>query len=413
MKDKSKILIVSCTYPPVQSATANLISKLLPCFKKYNCEVDGLTVKTSFSEKSKMSFGDSIIYKTNCLLVYPKPIKCVRDFFYTLLCKIRSRKIKLPVPVYNDKIVNSFIVAMKNLNLERYNMIIAVSAYYDVAEALIRYKKEFGLTTQIALYQVDPLSENKIYCSEKNREYLQEYEKTLYKEFDFIFTTPLILKRKKMMKWDVSKVHTLEFPIQIGVSKRKTYRNDGQIICIYSGYLYGNLRDATYTLQLFSKMQNKNIHLYIIGNGQEELLKKYSTGELQGRLHLLGQRSLSESDKILSEADVFVNIGNRVDNQVPSKLFHYLGFGRPIVNVVANEECPTIPYTEKYPLALNVQEKETISEQEVSYVEKWIENHSNDRVDINSIYTLFVENTPDYIVKKILACVRKGIKSES
>lgn len=207
-------------------------------------------------------------------------------------------------------------------------------------------------------------------------------------------------------------MHALEFPIQVDVSKRGTHRNDGQIICIYSGYLYGNLRDATYTLQLFSKMNNKNIYLYIIGNGQEELLKKYSAEELQGRLHLLGVRSLEESDKLLSEADVLINIGNRVDNQVPSKLFHYFGFGKPILNVVANEKCPTIPYIEKYPLALNVQEKEKISEQEVFYVEKWIENHSNDSININRIGTLFVENTPEYIVKKILSCVRKEMKSE-
>ena len=39
--------------------------------------------------------------------------------------------------------------------------------------------------------------------------------------------------------------------------------NSSEIKCVYTGYLYGGIRDAEFTLRLFSNMSDPRIHFYI------------------------------------------------------------------------------------------------------------------------------------------------------
>ena len=55
---------------------------------------------------------------------------------------------------------------------------------------------------------------------------------------------------------------------------------------------------------------------------------------------------------------MLVNIGNSVDNFMPSKIFEYISTGKPIINVYKIPECPTLKYLAEYPLALCVSEEE-------------------------------------------------------
>ena len=48
-------------------------------------------------------------------------------------------------------------------------------------------------------------------------------------------------------------------------------------------------------------------------------------------------------------ADVLVNIGNTVQNQMPSKLWEYIATGKPILGVCLTRECNTLPYLTQYP----------------------------------------------------------------
>ena len=401
---EGKLLLVCGSFPPDQSATSHLLKKLLPHFRTAGLQVDALTFKKNFCEGWREEAEGGVIYKANCVQFAPKPIKCFQDFFYLakrkLLSKLRRRKPGATVPVFRETTVKALLSAMNKMDMEQYDRILAVCAYFDAAEALMRYQKAHPLPGRIALYQVDPLAESRIYRTPENAEALQEYEKALFSAMDAVFTTPVIYGEKKALSWDLSQVFPLEFPMETAVPSASP---DGEEIkCVFSGLLYGEIRDASATLRLFSQFKDPRIHLYIVGKGQEELLQEYAKGALQGRLHFLGEKPSEECDRILGEANVLVNIGNRVGNQVPSKLFHYISFGKPILNVTAVPDCPTLPYLARHPLAYSLSEEESQQPATVSALEEWLVENSQKQESPESIRQIFRECTPEFIVEEIL-----------
>ena len=45
-----------------------------------------------------------------------------------------------------------------------------------------------------------------------------------------------------------------------------------------------------------------------------------------------------------AQADVLLNLGNAVDNQLPSKLFDYFAAGKPVLHLCVIENDPALPY---------------------------------------------------------------------
>ena len=60
----------------------------------------------------------------------------------------------------------------------------------------------------------------------------------------------------------------------------------------------------------------------------------------------------------MADADVLINIGNSVPVHMPSKTLEYINTGKPMVNFYKFADCPTLYYTKRYPLCLNLYEKE-------------------------------------------------------
>lgn len=407
----TKILFVSGTLPPDQSATANLIGKLIPDIQQAGYEIDGLTVKTNFSDEGDVDDHGVYVRRANGVLYSPAKIKCVRDFaccaYRRAVRMCRKRKARPPAPIYRESVVKALLSRMKRMPMQDYAAIVAVCAYYDAAEALARYKRQYGLRAATAMYQVDPLSENRIYQCDNAQE-LWQYEQELYNTFDRVFVTPVSFEEKKQAGWDLSRVEPLEFPLTFYDGEQIAPGTREEIKCVFAGYLYGNIRDARFTLDLFSKFKDPNLHLYMIGKGQEALLQSYENGALKGRLHLLGEMPSAECDELLADADVLINIGNTVTNQVPSKLFHYLGFGKPILNTVCSTACPTLPYTNRYPLAYNITETDMVTDELAAQAENWLHEHYRQRRSTKQISELFEACTPRFIVEKLLSGMMGG-----
>lgn len=394
-----KILLVSSTVPPSNSATATLISKLLPYFEKEHVSCDYLTIKSSYSESDKFQDEKTCVYRADCTFGASSQICCLKDLLYKVYRRLKRIANKSINNVYRIEHVNAYINALKKINLEKYSFIIAISAYYDPAFALAKYKEKYELKVPIALYQVDPLAENIIYCGGKD---LLACEKHLYEVYDCIFTTPTIYNQKKALCWDMTKVETLMFPLQLSERTGASQNSREEIKCVYAGQLYGKLRDATYALELFSKIDDPRIQLYFVGRGQVDLLQEYEKGKLKGRLHYLGEKSSAECDEILTDADILINIGNSDKYLIPSKLFHYFGFCKPILNISTSPECPSIPYVNKYGLALNIVNDGYVEDSDINKVREWIFNSKDKQVEMKDVRDAFCSSSPEYIAQKII-----------
>lgn len=103
----------------------------------------------------------------------------------------------------------------------------------------------------------------------------------------------------------------------------------------------------------------------------------------------------------MANADILINIGNSVPVHLPSKTLEYINTGKPFVNFYKFDECPTLSYTKRYPLCLNLSEQnediDAVAEQFIAFCL----NSKGKQLAREFIESGFAESTPQYIAKII------------
>lgn len=195
------------------------------------------------------------------------------------------------------------------------------------------------------------------------------------------------------------KIKFLDLPLyqpKTGVSNRKRKNFDeNQIILFFAGATPRNIRNPEYLLQVISKIKSKKFHLFIAGktdyyNCISTYIKKCPN------IHYLGELSYSKIKEMNSEADYLVNIGNSLDNMVPSKIFEYMSLGKPIISTVKIEKDPSIPYLKEYSNYFLLNEDDSLE-----HSIKLLENYLEQSHDIKQNVDLFTLNKPSTFVKYI------------
>lgn len=170
--------------------------------------------------------------------------------------------------------------------------------------------------------------------------------------------------------------------------------------CYYIGNLYSDIRNPENVISFFASLENV-ADLFFVGGFYG---KEINIDLLPNNIHFLGVKSGEDLKTIYNNADFFVNIGNMVTNQMPSKVFEYISTGKPIINFYKNIECPTLLYTKKYDLALDINESEIKSNIEKTKLIflSFCRNHIGKRISVERINQLFWINT-DNAVTDVLA----------
>ena len=102
---------------------------------------------------------------------------------------------------------------------------------------------------------------------------------------------------------------------------------------IYTGTFYRNERDP---IEIFKTLRELEIEVEWVIAGRNDAfvedLKRF--GLLGGKVTYLGYLSYKNSLAIQATRNVLVYLGNRVQNQVPGKIYGYLGSSKPILAIV-------------------------------------------------------------------------------
>lgn len=391
-----KVLFVIGDDFPYSGACTSLLNNLLLTgfFDKNDIKIEVLAVKSKLSKTPVDRFGNIVIHNLTLMSKVSKneyvnlfkyhPFKTVIGLLKKFITVNQSVNIKnINVSEIEKKI--------KQLSVVNFDAVFAVMGDFEIAKAIAIIKnKQPELKT--VLYQVDPCSTNDVL---KKKGCINEYiklENELYYSYDKIVTTPIIIDeaRNKYPEEVLNKMVPMEFPNVVpNVKKPEEYKD--KIRCVFTGSIYADFRDPTYTLRLFNAL-DQNVNLEIIGKVKTEYRKSFE--EYGAYYH--GEKSLEETKQELILSDFLVNIGNKMTNQVPSKIFEYISYGKPIVNVCKNRECPTIPYLKKYPLALNLYEEDEIFDEQVQLLKQFISASYNERIPESDILIRFKKCTPDY-----------------
>ena len=138
-----------------------------------------------------------------------------------------------------------------------------------------------------------------------------------------------------------------------------------------------------------------------MGRECEKLTERFDF-QTKAELITLPQQPYETALQAMADADIMINIGNSVPVHMPSKTLEYINTGKPFVNFYKMDACPTLYYTKRYPLCLNLSENDPdIESAAARFVEFCVENKGK-TVDRAYIESEYADCTPEYIAKKIL-----------
>ena len=149
--------------------------------------------------------------------------------------------------------------------------------------------------------------------------------------------------------------------------------------------------------------------LEVIGGGQPRGL--CGSGLLDALALLLELGAVDQSGRLLppdeaaaleNRADVLVSLGNTYDNQMPSKLFSYLGTGKPLLHLAVTDTDPPLPYLAKYPLALVLHKKNGVTPEVVDTLRRWLTDVQGQCLPYAQVTALYPEFTPGVVAQTFI-----------
>ena len=180
---------------------------------------------------------------------------------------------------------------------------------------------------------------------------------------------------------------------------------DNRIHLLYCGWLYSEIRSPRYFLDIVSRLDER---FEVTFMGREcELLQERFPIQTKAKLITFPNQPYEAALQAMADADIMINIGNSVPVHMPSKTLEYINTGKPFVNFYKMDDCPTLYYTKRYPLCLNMSEKDgDIDAAARRFVAFCLENKGK-TADMGFIESEYADCTPQYIARKILDCLEK------
>lgn len=138
-------------------------------------------------------------------------------------------------------------------------------------------------------------------------------------------------------------------------------KHPGETVFLFAGSMPRNIRDPKYLLELFRSMAQPHWRLWFVGPSDfESLIDEAAAAD--SRIRRIGRVSHSQAQSYMATADYLVNIGNTLAYMVPSKIFEYMSFGKPVISTVKIPNDPCQPYLKLYDRALILDEQAPLSQ---------------------------------------------------
>ena len=173
-------------------------------------------------------------------------------------------------------------------------------------------------------------------------------------------------------------------------------KDDGKIDLLFCGWLYSDIRSPRYFLDL-AKHLDESFRITFMGKECDQLRSRFDF-ETKAEVVTLPQQPYEAALQAMADADILINIGNSVPVHMPSKTLEYINARKPIVNFHKLPDCPTLHYTRRYPLCLDLYEGDPITDKTEEAFLTFCRENSGKTAPIPEL----PECTPEYIAQVIL-----------
>ena len=261
-------------------------------------------------------------------------------------------------------------------------------------DALIAYAAR--LSIPVILYQLDPYYN----MNDTETPWLKHQFLQILDAFKHVFTTELLMKEylsDPSFSAKTGLFSVLPFPklIPPPEAARSETGETGKIRLLYAGTLYRTVRSPAILKKLHAILPDTCELRFCGGTDcEEDTVSLRDSGIVC--LGYLDQTALAAE---MAEADVLINIGNAVKNQMGSKIIDYIATGKPILNITQLDSCPTLPLLCEYDYVYHMRADEMLPSQELN---TFVETAQGKRMAWETVEARWHEYTPAYAAAQIL-----------
>lgn len=297
---------------------------------------------------------------------------------------------------------------LKNvINVKEYSIFVSSIGFYSTFKLAEDMKKN-NRNAKIISYLNDPLPINNPFVNSALHLYdSKSMSRKCIENSSYIMANNSIYQKyvKDYFSEFENKFHEIDIPLLKNNSdgnfdKFEFKGNQDTIKIVYSGSFYKEIRNPLIPITLILQ-STKNTSLHIMGNLNDcediiiELSRKFPE-----RIFFYGSIDRKLLFRALNSTDYLLNIGNHLENQVPSKLFEYMATGKPIIHFYTLAQDTCLPYLDKYKLSLALDLSEQKNEQ-TKLIHNFVCENINKKISFIDINHTFLKNTPKFSAQKV------------
>lgn len=293
---------------------------------------------------------------------------------------------------------------------ENIDVIIPASMPFESVIAAHNYKGKVTSEVLLLPYLFDQFVDNEsLHRLKLNKKLKKRIHQRIEKRIIVNSNKILILKQLKNYFKVVypefsHKLVEVEHPL---IVKNNDYSNmlesqkERGIVFSYAGSFYKNIRNPEYMLKVFDKLLNEIegvLNLYTFGNC-ESTIEQYSSKNESIKAN--GSIPSDLVENVLYDANFLVAVGNSVSNQIPSKVFEYLSYGKPIIYFFDDKDDLNIETLKKYPYSICINQNDLTTEASVAKLKSFCEINKNKILRFEQISELYFDALPEYTAQII------------
>ena len=385
-----KFLFMTGPLYPLPGNNANLLGKLIPYFLSAGHEVHLFSAAFGYRESELPAelFGVPVHWATD------QKQDWKRKLLYPAVSKLMD-----PAGVSDAIQVQILLRELKSVcNTYSFDAAVSTSEPFPMACTAVQLQH-----VKKALYIMDP---PECVINYSGTQYRNKMLPLILKRHSALITTPFIAGALQAQGLPMpQELRTVGFPMITENAAPKKQKAHGTIRLLFCGWLYSKIRSPQYFLDIISRLDER-FEVTFMGRECEKLQERFQI-ETRAKLITFPNQPYDIALKAMEEADILINIGNHVPVHMPSKTLEYINTGKPMVNFYKFADCPTLYYTKRYPLALNLYEEEKDMDAVALRFIHFCEENVGKTVDHTLIESEYSECTPKYIAQKIIESLEK------
>lgn len=420
------VVFITGSYGKYMSPGGNIASGIVDQLKK-RYQVTLITHKEHFDDGDTLAYESTEHYFIDdngscvhnyCVAQKRKCGKCMRVVYDAVLAAKRgcyALSMFLRRYGYSEKLKRRTVKLLEQINRKKpIDVLIAVSEPHDAVFAALEYKKAHSKCRFFA-YQLDRFSNGmSLYKWKIGKK--RAIERNVRKELellsiaDRLFVLPPIKKHYDQVIFDgyKDKIEMTEHPL---VRAKAVGRNDCNGTIMYAGSFDASLRNPSYWLEMANTAAERQMEfpktvLYSFGNC-EGMIERYLSDH-KVDVAQKGRVSYGEVQTEYGKCGYVLIIGNRSSEEVPSKVFDCISYGKPIIFLFYGEDDPVLPYLEEYPLSVCVRMEDGELARNTEKVADFCKANRGKSLDIGTILRSFEKCTPEYVSDQFIRAIEKG-----